>query len=517
MTKAYSYLRFSTPDQQQGDSFRRQVKLTKDYADQHSLELDDTLTFHDLGVSAFRSQNAKTGALRLFLEAVESGAIEKGSHLLVESLDRISRDSILEAQSLFLQIVNTGVVLVTLCDQKVYSRDTIITNPVDLIVSLLTMIRANEESLTKSKRIKASWENKRSNARTCVMSAKIPAWLVKDGDRFRVIEDRALIIRRIYTLASQGHGTGTIASLLNRENIPTWGTLGKARKVHDIWHSSYVHKILTNPAVCGDYTPHTITYAGGKVKRIAQGKITDYFPAVIDKTLFNEINQARALKRFGGVRSKDGRLNNLFRGLLACKSCGNSSVHIAKGQGDRQYQYLVCAYAKVGKCPAGYKTLRYDKTETAFLHILPELMDNVPTSNQRETELTKQIRDTETGIDIITESLENLLDAVQEGMPTTPTIVRRTWQLESELAEHRTKLGALRQELDSIADRLLRHRIETVLSLSQSKPLDRLSLNAVLRLLIRRMVITGAMLDIQWIGTETGGTELILFPDLLMD
>ncbi len=80
MTKAYSYLRFSTPDQQQGDSFRRQVKLTKDYADQHSLELDDTLTFHDLGVSAFRSQNANTGALRLFLEAVESGAIEKGSY-----------------------------------------------------------------------------------------------------------------------------------------------------------------------------------------------------------------------------------------------------------------------------------------------------------------------------------------------------------------------------------------------------------------------------------------------------
>jgi DNA invertase Pin-like site-specific DNA recombinase len=99
MAKAYSYLRFSTPDQQQGDSFRRHTKLAKVYATQHGLELDDQLTFQDLGISAFRSQNAKTRALRSFLEAVESGAIEPGSYLLVESLDRISRDSMIEAQT----------------------------------------------------------------------------------------------------------------------------------------------------------------------------------------------------------------------------------------------------------------------------------------------------------------------------------------------------------------------------------------------------------------------------------
>jgi hypothetical protein len=53
-----------------GDSFRRQASLAKDYAARHDLELDDTLTFHDLGVSAYRGKNAETGQLGAFLQAV---------------------------------------------------------------------------------------------------------------------------------------------------------------------------------------------------------------------------------------------------------------------------------------------------------------------------------------------------------------------------------------------------------------------------------------------------------------
>ncbi|MBA3710013.1 MAG: recombinase family protein, partial [Planctomycetes bacterium] len=161
--KAYSYLRFSTPEQSQGDSTRRQRELAFVYAQAHGLDLDQS-SYQDLGVSAFRGKNSKVGALRAFLDAIEENIIPQGSFLLVESLDRISRDQILDAQGLFLQIVNAGVTLVTLADQRLYSRVTINANPTDLIISLLTMIRANEESATKSRRLKASWANKRINA-----------------------------------------------------------------------------------------------------------------------------------------------------------------------------------------------------------------------------------------------------------------------------------------------------------------------------------------------------------------
>ena len=89
MPRAYSYLRFSTPEQMTGDSFRRQSTMAVEYAAKRGLELDQKLTFHDLGVSAYRGKNADTGRLAEFLEAVEAGLVPKGSFLLVEFLDRI--------------------------------------------------------------------------------------------------------------------------------------------------------------------------------------------------------------------------------------------------------------------------------------------------------------------------------------------------------------------------------------------------------------------------------------------
>ena len=74
MTKAYSYLRFSTPEQEKGDSKRRQMDLARRYADAHGLDLDETLTFHDLGVSAFRGDN-QDAALGAFKSAVTDGRV----------------------------------------------------------------------------------------------------------------------------------------------------------------------------------------------------------------------------------------------------------------------------------------------------------------------------------------------------------------------------------------------------------------------------------------------------------
>ncbi|WP_447740147.1 recombinase family protein [Variovorax boronicumulans] len=111
--KAYSYLRFSTPEQMKGDSKRRQTDLATLYALRHGLDLDSS-SFQDLGVSAFKGDNAATGALRQFRNAVEEGLIPRGSFLLVESLDRLTRDHIVAAQSLFMAIIAAGVSVVTI-------------------------------------------------------------------------------------------------------------------------------------------------------------------------------------------------------------------------------------------------------------------------------------------------------------------------------------------------------------------------------------------------------------------
>ncbi len=77
--KAYSYLRFSSPEQLKGDSFRRQWEAAKAYAARNALDLDETLTFHDMGMSGFKGANAQRGELALFRRGVEDGLIAEGS------------------------------------------------------------------------------------------------------------------------------------------------------------------------------------------------------------------------------------------------------------------------------------------------------------------------------------------------------------------------------------------------------------------------------------------------------
>src|ERR1700690_1564523 len=132
---AFSYLRFSTPEQSAGDSHRRQLAMAEKYAADHRLRLDQSLSFRDLGVSAYRGKNAKDGALRAFLDAIEHNLVPPNTFLLVESLDPLSRDPILSAQALVLQIVQAGVTIVTHVDQRAYSLESLNQNPLDLIIS----------------------------------------------------------------------------------------------------------------------------------------------------------------------------------------------------------------------------------------------------------------------------------------------------------------------------------------------------------------------------------------------
>jgi hypothetical protein len=90
----------------------------------------------------------------LEVNAIDGGHVVPGSYLLVESLDRLSRADVLTiALPQFTSIINKGIIIVTLRDKKIYSSESIKKHPIDLIMSILIMIRANEESDTKADRV----------------------------------------------------------------------------------------------------------------------------------------------------------------------------------------------------------------------------------------------------------------------------------------------------------------------------------------------------------------------------
>jgi DNA invertase Pin-like site-specific DNA recombinase len=84
---AYSYARFSTPEQERGDSERRQIDAARHYAEQQGFDLDESVVV-DRGISAFAGKNVSEEALGEFIKRVERKKITRGSALFVESHDR---------------------------------------------------------------------------------------------------------------------------------------------------------------------------------------------------------------------------------------------------------------------------------------------------------------------------------------------------------------------------------------------------------------------------------------------
>jgi DNA invertase Pin-like site-specific DNA recombinase len=320
--RAYSYIRFSAPEQMNGDSFRRQAELSRAYADQHGLDLDEALTFQDLGVSAFRGRNVQDGALGAFVQAVDSGRVPAGSYLLVESLDRLSRDKVQQAFRQFCDILDRGVNVATLTDGKLYTQVSLNENFADLLISLIIMFRAHEESDTKSKRVSAAWQQKRDKAQTegQKLTGKCPGWLWLDGgrDEFKVIESRAEVVRRIFAMTLAGLNKREIARRLNSEEVPTFGRATS-------WCESYIRKILDNEAVVGTFQPMRIEIGSdGRRRRVPDGDpIENYFPPVVSQENFLRVKQLAP----SGVSSEEvGRVPR-------SRTCSPASRYVAPAAG----------------------------------------------------------------------------------------------------------------------------------------------------------------------------------------
>jgi DNA invertase Pin-like site-specific DNA recombinase len=350
--KAYSYLRFSTADQIRGDSLRRQASLADEWCLRQKVELVED--YRDLGISAFHGANADRGALRAFLQKVESGEIEKGSYLIVESLDRLSRTAITDALQMFLGIINSGVVVVTLADDKTYDRERINDgNFTDLIISLTILSRANEESRTKSKRISAAWSNKRDMIGQKKLTARCVSWLKLDKERekFHLIPERVKIVQEIFAMTAAGKGAGFIARELNRRKVPTFGR-SKG------WHVSFVKKTIENRAVIGEFTP--TVKRDGKVVHL--DPVPGYYPAVISKAVFADVHRLRRVRPSYRGRGQF----NVFSKVAFDKDTGAPMGYVNKNRG-KGWHYLCCNLAVRGLAP--YHVWQYDDFLGKFLFV----------------------------------------------------------------------------------------------------------------------------------------------------
>jgi DNA invertase Pin-like site-specific DNA recombinase len=359
MRRAISYLRFSSPEQAKGDSLRRQLKLTEALAKKHGWILDEGLTLRDLGVSAFKGANAKDGALKLFLESVSAGWVPKGSVLVVESLDRISRQEEYESLHLVMGILRAGIAIATVSPEDLFEPDEK-SQMMSAMKILLILSRAHEESKTKQGRGKEAWDSRRKNAPNKPITGRCPEWLKLTPDGFKEIKERADAVRLAYKLCREGMGVQRVTKTLTENGAKPFGRSGK-------WHMSYVRKLLTFRAVMGEFQMHVMNDG----KRVPIGEpIPDYFPAIVSEADFYQAQTALTKRKGHGRAGKSEA--NLLTGLV-WHAGDKATMLLKRPTGDDKYLYLSSSAYLNGKRSKGPAGFPYKLLEAAILRTVKRL------------------------------------------------------------------------------------------------------------------------------------------------
>lgn len=343
--RVYSYVRFSSSEQSNGDSLRRQTDAARRFAAANGLILDESLTMQDLGRSAYAGHHVSEGALGEFLTACEAGLVPKGSVLVVEAVDRLTRLDHLEAVSLLGRLLKHADLHVVQLNRTFTNE--IVRHDMGAIFTLIGAITlGHQESQQKSHRVGSAWEQKRRAAKEhgAKLTAKAPAWLKSVEGGFEPIPARVSIVLNIFERFAGGESQFSIVARMNAKNVPVWGRGMR-------WNRSYIMKILTNEAVVG------VLKMGRKRKtdsaRTIVESVPGYFPSIVDPGLFEEAN--RRIK--SGTRGR-APTKNPFQGVLRCPHC--SGMVVRQSKGNRARPKLICGATLEGAGKPDCRTLRVD-------------------------------------------------------------------------------------------------------------------------------------------------------------
>ncbi|EGR0697678.1 recombinase family protein [Vibrio parahaemolyticus] len=303
----YQYSRISTTFQKDGSGLQRQKEDTTKLITTLSKELNLPVydkPLEDSGRSAFHGKHLEKGVFGVFLAAIERGEVKRGSVLVVESLDRLSRQSPNIAQGMMLQIINSGVRIYTTIDNTMYDgNEEPASLMMKLIMSILKFSAAHEESAKKSHRSKRNVEQScvkflNGDRSVIVLGGKPPAWMNADKT---VKPDELRDVKEMIELRQKGYGYLSITQEVNKKyNFNKWAV-------------NTVTAILKSRALYGE---RVVNASGTKYV------LPDYYPVLMSKSEWLAIQPNN--KPIYSTGEKNCIITGI--GVTKCGSCGSGLV-----------------------------------------------------------------------------------------------------------------------------------------------------------------------------------------------
>lgn len=362
MPTGYAYIRYSTRRQgaDDKDSVTRQKASIRAIAIRHGVEVPEENFFYENGVSAYTGENSKTGKLKDLIDQIENLSIAPGDFVFVESIDRLSRQRLLQAKDLVYGILKKGVILVTTMDGYIYKlhEDQADIMKQDIMLTVISS-RAHEESLTKSNRRKSAWKKAKTEAEeTGIVFNKnrLPYGVIFEEKTNTLVIDKKAQEEIEFVLEN-----------LKREGVTS--TIKKANAFAAInWTQARVKDIFDTKYVLGYFMSQT--KIDGKM--VLDKHIENYYPKIVSASLFLEAKEAMTNRK---VKKHQGRVTqnnaNIFRHSCFCERCGKSLVFMNNynSKGSR-YFYMTCQQnIENGNCKNRF---RYDLAVKLFLDTMQE-------------------------------------------------------------------------------------------------------------------------------------------------
>ncbi len=429
---AYIYIRFSTPKQEAGSSFERQLSDCRAYVARMGWNEVEVIT--DLGRSAWKGVHLKSGNLGKFAARIMTHELPNDGVLVVEELDRLSRQKARVTQRWIEDVCDAGMRVATVKGERIISAATLNDNLLTIMEILLKAQAAHDYVEVLSKRVKRSYDERLKAARetNAIITSMAPAWLRTAGSKanltWETVPERVAIIREIYELARAGQAPWTIARTLNERGTPSFAARA--------WERTAVTKILRNPAVEGDRV-----IGEGKASKPTGETLAGYYPAILPADL---IAEARAMmdRRRRGKGRNSGSVTNLFGLKIRCGECGGRMM-----LSGFESRYMVCYEGNRANGCSHRTTYRYRPFEAAALDAILHfaLDERFFRQAERSSDLTLEIAESEKAIrDKQAEANRayGLWDRTQ-----SPTAERRLMDCEAEGARLKVRLDALIEKL----------------------------------------------------------------------
>ena len=203
-----------------------------------------------------------------------------------------------------------------------------------------------------SKKIRASLTSKMKEGKW--VGGRTPFGYIQDPDdknHLIIEEERANIVRRIFSLCLEGLSFYNIAKKLTNEGVKTpaqyysfeWKSHYNLK--YGEWHTKTIRDILTNRIYIGDLVQQRRYKVNYKVKKVVKNKPEKYIVVenthepIVDKDTFYEV-QKRIPKNIGRCEKKE---SHLLDGLLYCGDCGHRISVSSRRKKDNRC-YTMCNY-----------------------------------------------------------------------------------------------------------------------------------------------------------------------------